>query len=113
MEHRDTSDEAWYSIIILHEANALHVKYECVPISPDKVYYVSVERKNLKNWKKLSTLKEFMELEGRFRPLSTKLHDNECHKVVPELVVYVAFSDLDHTELKYYDVIVDDTSKAK
>ncbi|KAM7272882.1 hypothetical protein ACFE04_027546 [Oxalis oulophora] len=108
MEYRDTSDEAWYSVIILHEANTLHVKYDCVPISPDKVYYVSVESKKLKNWEKLSTFDELTELDGRFRPLSIQLQDNECRKVSPGLVVYAAFSNTDHTELKYYDAIVDD-----
>ncbi|KAK7316538.1 hypothetical protein RJT34_00085 [Clitoria ternatea] len=100
-EFRAYNDDAWYTVCVFREGESLRVKFYNFPDEHDCVFGPSQFR----------NLEHFQNFQGRFRPLSKQLQDNECRQLVHGALVCACHS-FSHDDVRFYDALVDAVGKS-
>ncbi|XP_057460557.1 uncharacterized protein LOC130751049 isoform X1 [Actinidia eriantha] len=96
LEFLSTADDAWYSVRVVLEDDALVVKFLNFAESAD-------ERFRPGDFESAEAVDEFVR---RFRPISQQLQDRECSRVVEGMAVCASFAFLDD-DIRFYDAVVE------
>ncbi|XP_024965369.1 uncharacterized protein LOC112505687 isoform X2 [Cynara cardunculus var. scolymus] len=97
LEYRSKKDEAWYtSAVVLEDGKQLRVKFrDFVHSYYDEVFSVA----------DFSTKSELQEFLHRFRRLSEPIEDNECSRVIADMMVCATYKG--DGSVRFFDAIVD------
>ena len=99
LEFRAEGDDAWYSVLVAAQGERLTVKYVGFSDNLDEVFEAS----------RFESFEELKEFEGRFRPVSVQLQDEECSKAVEGLPVCASHS-FNGFDLRFYDAVIEHVS---
>ncbi|KAK7304862.1 hypothetical protein VNO77_42754 [Canavalia gladiata] len=100
-EFRTFNDDAWYSVCVLLEGEALRIKYFDFSDEDDNVFEPS-------DFRDSEQLEDF---KRRFRPISKQLQDSECHLLAEGTTVCACHYFRDD-DIRFYDAIVDGVQEA-
>lgn len=99
LEFRAEGDDAWYSVLVGAQGERLTIKYVGFSDNLDEVFEAS----------RFESFEELKEFEGRFRPVSVQLQDEECSKAVEGLPVCASHS-FNGFDLRFYDAVMEHVS---